>query len=115
MNESTSFFDKIFSMGEEAQGQLLGKLLSSERVVSLLNIALNSGGVARAAVESGLLNMFKAFNVPSLEDVQELERKLDDLEELLTEIAALSSQLPAQQGGTAAKPALKKRRSRRRD
>lgn len=120
MNESASILDKILSMGEEAQGQLLAKLLSSDRVVSLLNIAINSGGVARAAVESGMLSLFKAFNVPSLDDVQELERKLDDLEELVTEIARLIPQLAhssahAESAHTEAKSAVKKRRSRRRD
>ena len=117
MNESASFLDKIFSMGEEAQGQLLAKLLSSERLVSLMSIALNSGGVARAAVESGLLSLFKAINVPSLDDVQELERKLDDLEDLVTEIAALIPQLPVQStpSGSEKTAVVKKRRSRRRD
>ena len=119
MNERTSFVDKIFSMGEEAQGQLLGKLLSSERLVSLMNIALDSGEVARAAVESGLLGLFKALNVPSLDDVHELERKLDELEELLGEITTLVAQQAAEQGdakkAAAQTSSAKKRRSRRRD
>lgn len=121
MRESTGLFAKLLALGEEGQGQLLAQLLSSERVVQLLGVAMNSGEVARAAVEKGLGQIFKALSVPTLEDLHELESKLDELEALLAEISEMTQKLQAQAPAApestdlTATVARTGRRSRRRD
>ncbi|BDG08431.1 hypothetical protein [Anaeromyxobacter paludicola] len=78
---------KALERGEERVGKLVTQLLSNEKFVSGLQSVVASALSAKTAVDRGVKRTLQAVNLPSTEDVEELRRKLSDLESMLDQLA----------------------------
>ncbi|HZZ83087.1 MAG TPA: hypothetical protein VFE30_01000 [Anaeromyxobacteraceae bacterium] len=85
---------KALEAGEERVGKLVTQLLSNERVVSGLQSMVASALTAKSVVDRGVKRTLQAVNLPSTEDVDELRRKLSDLESMLDQLAERVDQKP---------------------
>ncbi|MFH1807210.1 MAG: hypothetical protein ABIJ09_00595 [Pseudomonadota bacterium] len=101
MAEAASLLRRLLSLSEERFGVALGEMLSSERFIHSVEKAVTSGATARNGIEKGLARMLQLFNVPTLEDVAQLEAKLEELESL---IAELSTEVKLVEGLLRSKP-----------
>lgn len=76
----------ILGLGEERMGELINQLLANERFVNAMQSAVSSSLSAKKSVDQNLTRLFGIVNVPTLEDVDELREKLNELEDLLGDI-----------------------------
>ncbi len=89
---------KALEAGEERVGKLVTQLLSSEKVVSGLQSMVSSALTAKSVVDRGVKRTLQAVNLPSTEDVEELRRKLSDLESMLDQLAERVDRKPGAGG-----------------
>ncbi len=79
---------KALSMGEERMGRLVTQLLSNERVMHGVQTVVSSALNAKSTFDRGVRSAMQAVNLPSTEDVDELRRKLAELESVVDGIAS---------------------------
>jgi len=79
---------RALSAGEERMGKLVTQLLSSERVMHRVQTVLASALTAKSTFDRGLKTAMSAVSLPSTEEVEELRRKLAELETMLDGLAA---------------------------
>ncbi len=79
---------RALSAGEERVGKLVTQLLSSERVMHRVQTVLASALTAKSTFDRGLKTAMSAVSLPSTEEVEELRRKLGELETMLDGLAA---------------------------
>jgi hypothetical protein len=108
MAEAASVLRRLLSLSEERFGLALGEMLSSERFLRSVERAVASGSAARSGVEKGLARLLQLFNVPTLDDVAQVEAKLEELEALIGELADEVQKVE----GLLRKPATAGRRAR---
>jgi len=73
--------------GEERMGKLVTQLLSNERVMHGVQTVVASALNAKSTFDRGVKTAMQAVNLPTTEDVEELRRKLSELEVLLDGLA----------------------------
>lgn len=78
---------RALSAGEERMGKLVGQLLASERVVQGVQTVFASARTAKSTLDRGLRGALQAVNLPTTADVEELRRKLAELESMLDGLA----------------------------
>ncbi len=81
---------RVLAAGEEQMGRVVGRLLASETVTSGLQGLVASALQARETFDRGVRQALRVANLPSREDVAELQRKIEELESLLDDLAARS-------------------------
>jgi hypothetical protein len=86
---------KALEAGEERMGRLVTQLLSNERVMQGVQTVVASALNAKTTFDRGVKTAMQAVNLPTTEDVEELRRKLAELEVLLDGLAARVGQAPA--------------------
>ena len=96
---------KALSVGEEQAGRVVTKVLSSEAVATGLQGLLSAAATARTTLETGVQTALKAANLPSAGEVQSLKQKVDELEALLDDLAAMLDAAPPPGAPPAAGPA----------
>jgi hypothetical protein len=78
--------------GEERFGKAVAHLLANERVMSRIQGRIQSlvatALQARETFESGVRLTLHAVNLPSTDEVEELKRKLGELEAIVDDLAA---------------------------
>jgi hypothetical protein len=79
---------RAMSAGEERVGKLVTQLLASERVVHGVQSMLSSALTAKSTFDRGVRTALGAVSLPTTEEVDELRRKLTELEAMLDGIAA---------------------------
>ncbi len=79
---------RALAAGEERVGKLVTQLLSSERVMHGVQTVVASALNAKSTLDRGVRTAMQAVNLPTTEDVEELRRKLGELEALLDGLAA---------------------------
>ncbi len=79
---------KALAAGEERFGRAVSQLLSSERVVNGLQSLVSSAFQARETFERGVRRTLAAVNLPTSDDVEDLKRRLVELESILDDLAA---------------------------
>ncbi len=79
---------RALSAGEERMGKLVTQLLSNERVMHSVQTMAASALNAKATFDRGVKTAMQAVNLPTTEDVEELRRKLSELEVLLDSLAS---------------------------
>lgn len=89
---------RALTTGEERMGRLVTQLLSNERVMHGVQTVVASALNAKSTFDRGVKTAMQAVNLPTTEDVEELRRKLSELEVLLDGLAARVDG-PAPQGG----------------
>jgi|SRR3990172_9475374 len=79
---------RALTAGEERMGKLVTQLLSNERVMQGVQTVVASALNAKTTFDRGVKTAMQAVNLPTTEDVDELRRKLSELEVLLDGLAA---------------------------
>src|SRR5512140_2427690 len=79
---------KALEAGEGRMGKLVTQLLSNERVMQRVQTVVASALSAKSTFDRGVKTAMQAVNLPTTEDVEELRRKLAELEVLLDGLAA---------------------------
>ncbi|HVI76268.1 MAG TPA: hypothetical protein VM683_14885 [Anaeromyxobacteraceae bacterium] len=79
---------RAMSAGEERVGRLVTQLLASERVMHGVQSVLSSAMTAKSTFDRGVRTALGAVSLPTTEEVEELRRKLAELEAMLDGIAA---------------------------
>jgi hypothetical protein len=79
---------RALTAGEERMGKLVTQLLSNERVMQGVQTVVSSALNAKTTFDRGVKTAMQAVNLPTTEDVDELRRKLSELEVLLDGLAA---------------------------
>jgi hypothetical protein len=79
---------RALTVGEERMGKLVTQLLSSERVMHGVQTVVASALNAKSTFDRGVKTAMQAVNLPTIEDVEELRRKLSELEVLLDGLSA---------------------------
>ncbi len=74
---------RALTAGEERVGKVLTQLLSSERVMQGVQTVVASALNAKSTLDRGVKTAMSAVNLPTTEDVEELRRKLGELEVLI--------------------------------
>ena len=115
MNNQTdpsNLVSSIVNLGEEKLGELVNLLLANERFVGAVQTTISSGLNAKNAVDKNVERVMSWVNVPTLEDLDQLKGKMDELEEVLSEIGARVRTLDEErrlEAEAKAKPAAKKK------
>lgn len=76
----------ILGLGEEKMGEVVNQLLSNEAFVGAVQKAIASSLGAKRSMDKGMTTLLGLINVPTLEDVDKIREKMNDLEETLAEI-----------------------------
>ena len=79
---------RAMSAGEERVGRLVTQLLASERVMHGVQSVLSSAMTAKSTFDRGVRTALGAVSLPTTEEVEDLRRKLAELEAMLDGIAA---------------------------
>ena len=79
---------KALAMGEERMGRLVTQLLSNERVMHGVQTVVSSALTAKSTLDRSVKSAMQAVNLPSTEDMDELRRKLSELESVVDGIAS---------------------------
>jgi hypothetical protein len=79
---------RTLTAGEERMGKLVTQILSNERVMQGVQTVVTSALNAKSTFDRGVKTAMQAVNLPTTEDVEELRRKLSELEVLLDGLAA---------------------------
>ena len=101
MARDSTLLSKLLNLSEERFGVAVGDLLSSDRFINSVERAVSSGAAARTAIEAGMARLLRVFNVPTLDDLLKVERKLEELEELIGEAAGEVDRIEAMLRGKA--------------
>jgi hypothetical protein len=90
---------RALAVGEERMGKIVTQLLSNERVMHGVQTVVASALNAKSSLDRGVRTAMQAVNLPTTEDVDELRRKLAELEVMLDGLATrIGSAPPAQDG-----------------
>jgi hypothetical protein len=74
--------------GEERFSKAVAQLLSGDRAGATIQSVLAAAGEARQSLDRALRAALDAARVPSTQDVEDLKRRLAEMEELLDGLAA---------------------------
>jgi len=84
--EPKTLVASIVNLGEEKLGELVSLLLANERFVGTIQTTISSGLNAKSSLNKNVERMLSWVNVPTLDDIEQLKTKLDELEEVMAEI-----------------------------
>lgn len=108
-HDEQSIMNSILSLGEERMGDLVTQLLKNDSFVDAMQRAITSSLAAKKSVDKGLVGIYSALNVPTLDDVEELRGKLNEVEDAMAQIEERTRALHARfSDGSGAKGAKKK-------
>ena len=79
---------KALALGEERMGRLVTQLLSNEKVMHGVQTMVSGALTAMSTLDKGVRTAMSAVNLPSTDDLDELRRKLSELESVVDGIAA---------------------------
>lgn len=105
---------KRFVEASEAQiGRLASQLVSNERFVQAIQQIVAGTLAAKGTLDKSLRGALGTMNLPSTADVEEIRRRLDDIDRTMTDLDAKLGRLEDRLGGEAPAAAPKKRASRK--
>jgi len=96
---------KVMEAGEAQVGRLASQLLSNERFVQAIQQMVAGTLAAKGSLDKSLRGALATMNLPSTADVEELRRRLDDLDRTMTELDAKLDRLEAKLGAGQSAPA----------
>ena len=76
----------ILGLGEEKMGDVVNQLLANEAFVSAMQKAIAGSLGAKRSMDKTLSAVLGMVNVPTLEDVDKIRDKMNELEEAMSEI-----------------------------
>jgi polyhydroxyalkanoate synthesis regulator phasin len=81
-------FKKVLATGEEQIGRIASQLVSNEKFVSSLQVAVTRALEAKGALDRQVSNALAGLHVPTIQDVQKLNDRLDELERIFESLSA---------------------------
>ncbi len=81
---------QAIASGEQRATEVVGKVLTDERVTRGLQELLAAAAAARATVESGLQAALHAANLPTADEVRSMRQRMSELE---AQVEALQARL----------------------
>ncbi|MBS2021715.1 MAG: hypothetical protein JST92_04855 [Deltaproteobacteria bacterium] len=79
---------QLMQTGEERMSKLAASVLSNEKVMGALQKAVSTGLTAKGLIESNVQSVLSTMNVPTAADVQKLEGKIEELEQVFEGLTA---------------------------
>ena len=79
---------RALEMGEERMGRLVTQLLSNEKVMHGVQTVVSSALQAKSTFDRGVKSAMQAVNLPSADDLDDLRRKLSELESTVDGLSA---------------------------
>lgn len=80
-------FKRMISTGEEQFGKLASQLIANERFLSTIQGAVTRTLEAKGAFDRQVASALQAMHVPSSQDMQKLNDRLDELERIFEGLA----------------------------
>ncbi len=90
---------RALAVGEERMGKLVTQLLSSERLMQGVQTVVASALNAKSTIDRGVKTAMQAVNLPTTDDVDELRRKLSELETMIDGLAEKVARGEEREGG----------------
>lgn len=111
MTEQENAVKTILGLGEERMSEVVNQLLGNETFVNAMQGAITQGIAAKKTVDTTVAKMLNVVNVPTLEDVDQVQAKVEELEDALKTIhdrlRRLDEKLEAREDAAKAKAAKK--------
>ncbi len=95
MLKNNPVMKRLVESGEERMGRIAQQLLSNEKFVAAIQTLVSRSLAAKGTVDKSLRAGLAAMNVPSTADLENLRRKVEDLEQLLASVEAKMDSLLA--------------------
>lgn len=83
MLRDNPLFKKLIQKGEERMGKMAADLLSNERVMGALQKTVGAALEAKGLVERNVQTALSTMNIPTAQDVQKLDGKIEELERVI--------------------------------
>lgn len=77
----------ILGLSEEKMGEVVSQLLANEAFVGVVQQAISRSLEAKRGMDKGVATMLSLVNVPTLDDVEKIRGRLNEVEESMAEIA----------------------------
>jgi hypothetical protein len=77
---------KIVSVGEQKLNELATQVLSNEALIEGVQDAMKMALGARKQAVTTVKTVLKLINVPSLDDIQRLQTKLDEIQQVFDDV-----------------------------
>jgi hypothetical protein len=87
MAGSADLFRKMLDTGEEQFGKIASALLRNEQFVSTLHTAVGRALDAKGLVDRQVSSTLSAMHVPSRQDLQKLNDRLEEIERIFEELS----------------------------
>ena len=98
MLKENPMFKKMFELGEEQVGKLAQQLLSNEKFVNAMQTIVGNTLKAKGLMDKNVRMALSAMNLPSVADVENLKKKLDELEETIERLEECVTKLSEKTG-----------------
>jgi polyhydroxyalkanoate synthesis regulator phasin len=85
---------KIFELGEEQVGKLAQQLMSNERFINAVQAVVTNSLKAKGMLDKHVRLALSAANLPSIEDVDNLRKKIEELEDTVRRLEENVSKSP---------------------
>src|SRR5438132_9679617 len=86
-------FKKMIATGEERVGKLATHLLANEKLMGALQKTVSAALEAKGVVERNVQSVLSTMNIPTANDVQRLQGKIDELERVFEGLSAKIAEL----------------------
>lgn len=96
MLKENPMFKKMFEVGEEQLGRIAQQLLSNEMFVNAMQTVVANTLKAKGLLDKNIRMALAAMNLPSVADVENLRKKLDELEETIQRLEESVTKLSAE-------------------
>jgi len=81
-------FKKMLATGEEQFGKIAAQIISNEKFVASLQVAVTRALEAKGVFDRQVSSTLAAMHVPTTHDVQKLNDRLDELERIFESLAS---------------------------
>lgn len=105
---SNPWVQKVVAAGEAQLDRLTSQILGNERFVAAVQTAVSRTLAAKGTMDKSIRAVLATMNLPSVQDIDDLRSRLDELDRSISELAAKISEV---EKGIAA-PAPKATRTR---
>jgi len=97
-------FKKMIATGEERVGKLATHLLANEKLMGALQKTVSAALEAKGVVERNVQSVLSTMNIPTANDVQRLQGKIDELERVFEGLSAKIAELQKREASAPTPP-----------
>jgi len=97
-------FKKMIATGEERVGKLATHLLANEKLMGALQKTVSAALEAKGVLERNVQSVLSTMNIPTANDVQRLQGKIDELERVFEGLSAKIAELQKREASAPTPP-----------